>query len=165
MKSPVLRSITTAALIAALYVLLTVAFAPLSFGHLQFRASELLTVLACFTPTAIPGLTVGCLLSNIASPLPLDMVFGTLATLLAAISAYVFRSFTFKGRPLLSIYCPVPINGLVVGAELCLLYNGRMAIGYWLTMSLWVAMGEGVVCTAALVLFPVIRRLIANVQP
>ena len=73
-----------AAVVAALYVVLTVAFQPLSYA-VQIRFSEALTILPLFMPEAIVGLTVGCLISNIFSFAPIDMLIGTLATLVAAI--------------------------------------------------------------------------------
>lgn len=79
------RFLALSAVIAALYAVLTYAAAAvnLAYGPFQFRFSEALTVLPAFTPAAIPGLAVGCLLSNLASPLGIvDWVFGTLATLL-----------------------------------------------------------------------------------
>ena len=79
------RHLTEAALIAAMYAALTFAIAPLAYGEVQFRVSEALTILPVFTPAAIPGLTVGCLLANLLGLLSganpagtLDMVFGTL---------------------------------------------------------------------------------------
>ena len=111
------------ALIAALYASLTL-INPLSFGQLQFRVSEVLTVLAALHPAAIVGLTVGCLISNLASFLPLDIIFGTLATLLASIFAWLLRKITFKGIPVLSCFMPVVFNGVIIGAELTLTLNG-----------------------------------------
>ena len=73
------------AMIGAVYVALTLAFAPISFGAVQFRFSEALCVLPYFTPAAVPGLFVGCLLSNIlGGAAPLDVIFGSLATLIGA---------------------------------------------------------------------------------
>ena len=82
------RFLTQAAMIAALYAVLTYAAAAvnLAYGAVQFRFSETLTVLPVFTPAAIPGLAVGCFLANLGSPLGLvDWIFGTGATLLAAV--------------------------------------------------------------------------------
>ncbi len=81
------------AVIAAVYVALTVLFAPISFGPVQFRISEALCVLPFFTPAAVPGVFAGCLLSNLlCGASPLDVVFGSLATLIgAAGSLYVGR--------------------------------------------------------------------------
>ena len=90
-KTSKVRFLALSAVIAALYAVLTYAAAAmnLAFGAVQFRFSEALTVLPAFTPAAIPGLAVGCLISNLASPLGVvDWVFGTLATLLAGIFSY-----------------------------------------------------------------------------
>ncbi|MBR3845920.1 MAG: QueT transporter family protein [Clostridia bacterium] len=88
------RYITLSATIAALYVVLTLISAAfgLSSGVIQLRISEALCVLVAFTPAAIPGLTIGCLISNlIASANILDIVFGTLATFLGALGGYYLR--------------------------------------------------------------------------
>lgn len=82
------------AMIAAIYVALTVAFAPISFGPVQFRIAEVLCILPFFTPAAVPGLFVGCLLSNLlCGAMPLDVVFGSLATLLGAAGSWYLRKY------------------------------------------------------------------------
>lgn len=90
--------LTLAAMIAALYVVLTYlsnAFG-LANGAIQFRLSEALTILPFFTPAAIPGLAIGCFLSNLLTGCAaLDIVFGTLATLLGAVGSYYLRRFKF----------------------------------------------------------------------
>ncbi len=103
--------ITRAALIGALYFALTIAIPSLSFGPLQFRLSESLVLLAVIFPEAIPGLTVGCVLSNFfLSPYGIyDMVFGGIATLLGAVGTYLLR----KKIPLSAIP-PIIFNGLLV---------------------------------------------------
>lgn len=82
-----------AAVIAAIYLVLTLLLKPISFGAIQFRVSEALCVLPYFTAAAIPGVSVGCLLANIlgGAALP-DIIFGTLATLIAAIVSYRIRT-------------------------------------------------------------------------
>ena len=76
------------AAIAAIYVALTMIFAPISFGPVQFRISEALCVLPFFTPAAVPGLFIGCLLSNLfCGSAMLDVVFGSLATLIGAVGS------------------------------------------------------------------------------
>ena len=90
------RFITLSATIAALYVVLTLISAAfgLSSGAIQLRIGEALCVLVAFTPAAIPGLTIGCLISNlIASANILDIVFGTLATFLGALGGYYLRNY------------------------------------------------------------------------
>lgn len=117
--------ITQAAIIAAAYIVLTLPFAQFAFGPIQFRLAEALTVLPVLTPAAIPGLFLGCLLSNTLNPAPLgliDIVFGSLATLCAAWLTWRLGSrFRENDLPVLSLTTilallpPVVINGLVVG--------------------------------------------------
>ena len=84
--------IARAGMIAALYVVLTMLFAPISFKEVQVRISEALTILPLFTPAAIPGLFVGCLISNIlGGGILWDIIFGSIATLLGAIGGYMLR--------------------------------------------------------------------------
>ncbi len=81
-----------AAAIAAIYVVLTLVFAPFSFGEVQVRIAEALTILPIFTPAAVPGLFVGCLIGNVlgGALLP-DIVFGSLATLIGAVFTWQLR--------------------------------------------------------------------------
>lgn len=81
-----------AAVITAIYVVLTMVFAPISFGPVQFRISEALCILPLFTPAAIPGLFLGCFLSNLlCGAAALDVIFGSLATLIGAFGSYALR--------------------------------------------------------------------------
>ena len=106
------KQLVFGALIAAMYVALTymqnILFPGSATMAIQFRVSEALCVLAFFTPAAIPGLSVGCLLFNISSAgaLPLDFLVGSLATLLATGGMYLTRHFTVKGYPLLGMVLP-----------------------------------------------------------
>ena len=106
---------------------------------IQFRASEALCVLALFTPAAIPGLTVGCVLFNLtfAGALPLDAPVGGLATLLAVAGMYGLRKVTVKGYPLPAMVLPALTNAFLVGWELSVYVGG----GFWLN-ALYVAIGE-----------------------
>ena len=118
-KTKKINFIVEAGLIAAVYAALTYAAAALNlaYGSLQFRFSEALTILSAYTPAAIPGLTIGCFLGNITSPYGiLDIICGTLATLIASILGYICRKITVKGFPLLSSIFPVITNGLIIGA-------------------------------------------------
>ena len=84
--------LTQGAAIAALYVVLTVVFAPISFGAIQVRIAEALTILPLFTPAAIPGLFLGCIIGNLwGGAIALDVVFGSLATLIGAVLGYRLR--------------------------------------------------------------------------
>ncbi len=143
------KRLVTAALIAALYTGLTYlsSFFGLAFGPVQLRLSEALCVLSVFSPSAICGLSMGCLISNIVSFTPLDMVFGTSATALAALCSYAARSIKIKEVPMFSILMPVLFNALIIGAELTLFYSTeKAALTTFLLYSLWVALGEAAVC-------------------
>lgn len=84
--------ITCAAVIAAIYVALTLMFLPIAYGPISFRISELLCILPYFTPAAVPGLFVGCFLANfLGGAAPMDVVFGSLATLIGAWGSYRLR--------------------------------------------------------------------------
>lgn len=142
MKSKV-KFLVHGALIAALYVALTHLQNALLPGSaswaIQFRVSEVLCILAFFTPAAVWGLTAGCFLFNLsfAGALPLDWLVGSLATLLATGGMYLTRKITVKGLPLLGLFLPAVFNGLLVGWELSVYIGG----GFWLN-AFYVAVGE-----------------------
>ena len=153
------RFLTHASLLAALYAALTYLQNFLIPGSaswaIQFRASEALCVLALFTPAAIPGLTIGCLLFNIsfAGALPLDFAIGSLATLLATAGMYGLRKLTVKGYPILAMLLPAISNAFLVGWELSVYIGG----GFWLN-ALYVAIGEAaVLLTLGTALFYALR--------
>ena len=146
------RYLVTAALIAALYTALTLTLAPISFAAVQCRVAEALTVLAVVTPAAIPGLTVGCVVSNLvgislgASIIGLpDVVVGSLATLLAAVLSYRWRNRRVGGLPVLATMPPVVFNALAVGSELTLVAPVR-SVSVWLIQMGLVAAGQAVAC-------------------
>ena len=109
------RFLLLATAIASIYFVLTYAFMPISFGPLQVRVSEALTVLPVFTPAAVPGLFVGCLISNLLMTTigPIDVVLGSFATLTAAALTWTLR----KNRPLAPLP-PVLLTVVAVGLEL-----------------------------------------------
>lgn len=149
MQNQKTKTLVQGAVIAAMYAALTYAAsaANLAYGNVQFRFSEALTVLAAFTPAAIPGLTIGCFLGNLGSPYGMvDIVCGTLATLFAALCAYAVRNVRVKNLPLLSMFFPVLFNGLIVGAEITLFLPEGFTFYGFLINALWVALGELVVC-------------------
>ena len=155
-----IRFLTHAAVIAAIYVALTHLQNFLLPGSatwfIQFRIAEALCVLAYFTPAAIPGLAVGCLLFNItyAGALPLDFVIGTLATVLATAAMWLTRNVKIKGYPLLGMVMPAFFNALLVGWELTVYVGG----GFWLNAAC-VAAGElGVLLTLGTILYYAIKK-------
>ncbi len=108
------RNLTTAAVIAALYAALTLLFAPISYGPVQFRIAEALTVLPVLLPQAAPGLALGCFAANLlGGASPWDVGFGTLATLLAALLTRRLRA-----RLWLAAAMPVVCNAVIVGLVL-----------------------------------------------
>ncbi len=159
------RFLAHGAMIAALYAGLTYMQNILIPGSatwaIQFRASEALCVLALFTPAAIPGLTVGCVLFNLtfAGALPLDVPVGGMATLLAVAGMYGLRKVKVKGYPLPAMLLPALSNGVLVGWELSVYIGG----GFWLN-ALYVAIGElAVLLTLGTALYYALRsRGLAN---
>ena len=125
MKNKNVTFLTQAAMIAAIYVVLTYVFAPFSFGEIQIRISEALTILPYFTPAAIPGLFLGCLISNILTGCILpDVIFGSLATLAGALGTYALRKWKWCAP-----ITPILANILVV--PLVLIYGyGFLKEGY-----------------------------------
>lgn len=135
-KKSAIQGLCFSAIVAALYTALTLLFQPISFSMVQFRISEALTLLPALFPSAIPGLTVGCLLANlVGSATPWDVAFGTLATLLAALFTWRLRKNIW-----LAALPPVVCNGVVVGLVLHL----TLQLPLLPTMAT-VALGEGVV--------------------
>lgn len=112
------RSLCVSAVIAALYAAMTLLLAPISYGPIQLRLSEAMTLLPILLPQAVPGLFVGCLIANLYTGMLTDIIFGSLATLLAAIGTYLLRK-----KPLLAAACPVAANAVIVGLVLSMSFN------------------------------------------
>jgi len=155
-----IRYWTHAAIIAALYTVLThlqnIILPNSASMAIQCRLSETLCILALFTPAAIPGLAVGCLLFNLtfSAALPLDFLAGTAATIGAAWAMWKLRAVTFHGYPLAAMFMPAVFNAILVGWELTVYIGG----GFWLNAGL-VALGEAIVLlTFGSVLYTAIRR-------
>ena len=141
--------ITQAAVIAALYAGLTYAagFFNLAYGSIQFRFSEALTVLACITPAAIPGLTIGCFIGNLNSPFGiLDIVLGTLATFLAAYFTYVTRKVKHKAGYLLAPVFPTVFNAVIIGLEIAVFLPEGITWAGFAISAVQVGVGELAVC-------------------
>ena len=132
--------ITYGAVIAAIYVVLTVLFAPISFGPMQVRIAEMLMILPMFTPAAVPGLFIGCIIANmLGGAIALDVIFGSLATLIGVWGGYLLR----RNRWLVPIP-PIISNALIVPFVL--------KYGYGFTeiplplMMVYIAIGEIIGC-------------------
>ena len=140
MKNKNVLFLTQAAMIAAIYVVLTYVFAAFSFGEIQVRLSEALTILPVFTPAAIPGLFIGCLLGNmLGGALVPDIIFGSLATLVGAFFTWKLRN----AHPFLAPVPPIVANTLVVPFVLKYAYAIDLPIPL---MMLTVGVGEILSC-------------------
>ena len=137
------RQLTTAAIIAAAYAALTLLLPIPQYGGVQLRVAEAMTVLPFFFPEAIPGLAVGCFLSNLlGSPYVLDWIFGTLATLLAAIWTSRIKHRALAPLP------PVVCNAVIVGAEIAYFatLDGAAFWPAYAFNALTVGLGEAIAC-------------------
>ena len=139
MRNKKVLHLVQGAAIAAIYVVLVVVFNYWSFGPIQFRIAEALTILPFFTPAAIPGLFVGCLLANLlGGAIPADIIFGSIATLIGALGSYALR----KHKWLIPLP-PILANTLIVPFVLKYGYGVKDAIPY---MMLTVGLAEVIVC-------------------
>ena len=152
MKNKNLLFMTQAAMIAAIYVALTYLFAPISFSEIQIRIAEALTILPVFTPAAVPGLFIGCLIGNTVSGALLpDIVCGSLATLIGAFFTWKLRN----AHPFLAPVPPILANTLVVPFVLKYAYMVDLPI---LLMMLTVCIGEILSCgVLGLILYYALR--------
>ena len=138
-KGMSVKFITQAAVIAAIYVVLVVIFNYISFGPVQFRIAEALTILPYFTPAAIPGLFVGCIIANIlGGAIVWDVVFGSIATLIGAIGTYLLRKHKW-----LAPVPPIVANTIIVPFVLKFAYGSE---GMFAMFFVTVGAGEIIVC-------------------
>lgn len=139
MKNKKLVFICQAAVIAALYVVLTYVFSAFASGVIQVRVSEALTILPAFTPAAIPGLVIGCLLSNtLTGCVLLDIIFGSVATLIGALGSYALRRHTW-----LVPIPPIVSNMIIVPFVLRFAYGATDAFPFMIAT---VGAGEIISC-------------------
>jgi uncharacterized membrane protein len=142
-KKFTVRDLAQGAIIAAVYALLTLFIAPFSSGLIQCRVSEAMSVLPYFTFSAVPGLFIGCVIANLlVGATVYDVVFGSLATLLAAYITYWMRNRVSKYlAPLPSVV----VNALVVGWLLTSIYG--FDVSFWVAAG-YVAIGQSIACFA-----------------
>lgn len=139
------RRIAIIGMIAAMYTALVLATPMFSFGPVQIRIAEALTILPVLTPLAIWGIALGCFVANlVASPLgPIDAVVGTSASIIAGIITWRLRDFRIHGLPIASALSPVIVNAIIIGAMLSVLYHTPFA-----PMALSVGAGQMIACMA-----------------
>jgi len=147
------NALARGAIIAALYAAMTLLLAPISYGEIQVRLSESLTLLPILLPEAVPALAIGCLLSNVLGGCTIfDIVFGTLATLLAALCTRRLRD-----HLRLASAMPVLFNGVIVGAVVHSAYAPVIPLPLCM---LSVALGEAVSC---MLLGPIVLRAVNRI--
>ena len=146
MKKPT-QVITYNAIIAAIYVALTLLTYDISYLGLQFRIAEMLMLLCFFRKDSILGLSIGCAISNIFSFSPLDVLFGTLATIFACL-CIMFSKFLIVG-----VIAPVVFNGFIIGFELWWLLGAN----FWLSV-LSVSLGELAVLSVGYIIFMLLKK-------
>lgn len=141
--------VVLAGIIAAAYVVLTFVANALNiaYGPIQFRVSEVMTILPILTPAAIPGLTIGCFIANLGSPYgAVDIICGTFATFLAALLTYYSRKIIIKKLPVLSMFFPVIVNAIIIGLEITLLMPEGFKLTAFLITAFQIGLGQFVVC-------------------
>lgn len=153
------RRVARCALVAAVYVALCLGLAPFSFGAVQIRVAEILTLMPIFGPEYIAAVSVGCFLSNLlgvsmgmtAAP---DILFGTLATVLACLVTYRLRGFRWKGLAIPAAIPPVVFNALIVGPEIAFFFSDSPATAPLVAWNAFtVGAGEVISCMVLGVLF------------
>lgn len=160
-KTASTHRIALAAVVGAAYAVLTILLAPISYGAVQCRISEALCILPFFLPCTVWGLFAGCILANLITGNVFDIVFGSLATLFAAlITARLGKRPRSIGTELLACFQPVIFNAVIIGAVITRGYEGLSLFAHWDVFAanmLWVGLGEALVLYA--LGFPLMRWL------
>lgn len=157
------KKIVRCALIAAVYVAACLALPFLSYGAVQIRFAEALTLLPVLMPEAVPALVLGCFLANLigvfmGTTLLPDVVFGTLASLLAALLTRRLAGVRFRGLPVAAAVPPVLFNAVIVGAELTWLFYPEFTLPLFGFNALTVGLGEAAACALGVLLVWAIER-------
>lgn len=155
MKQNRIYKMAIAAMIAAMYAAVSLALAPISFGTVQMRIAEALTLLPVFDPVMILGVSLGCFVTNMVGFFTgadilgwLDIPFGTMATVIAAFLSYWMRNVRIKGLPVLSAVPPVLANAVMIGGELTYLIAGCFQWDIFAIQAFSVGIGELISCFA-----------------
>ena len=164
MKNRTLRQITAAGVIAAAYVALSLVLAPITFGAVQCRVSEALTLLPVLSPAAIWGVTLGCAITNGVGAATganflgmVDLFVGTAATLLAAVASRLLGKIRFGGAPWLSALPPILFNAVAIGAEWCYAATGSINVAFWVFAG-QIALGQLLPCLLGVWLVTLLER-------
>lgn len=145
------KRLVVSALLAAIYSVLALALPMASFGPVQFRVSEALTLLPVFSPAAAIGVTLGCFLTNcigvmMGATFPQDILFGTLATLLGCVFTWLLRGVRVRGLPVLSALSPVVCNTVIIGWEINAFFLDAPSWMGFVSSAVGVGIGELAAC-------------------
>ena len=151
MKNLSVRKLARCAVVAAIYVVLCMALQPLSYGAVQVRVAEALCLLPVFGAEYIAGVVLGCFLANLLGSTIMDVIFGTLATLLACLVTYKLAKVRVKGLAIPASLPPVVFNAIIIGIEIAVLFpDPTSSAPLWLaciTNGISVGVGELISCT------------------
>lgn len=164
MKNRTLRQITAAGVIAAAYAALSLVLAPITFGPVQCRVSEALTLLPVLSPAAIWGVTLGCAITNGVGAATganflgmVDLFVGTAATLLAAVASRLLGRIRIGRAPWLSALPPILFNAVAIGAEWCYAATGSINVAIWVFAG-QIALGQLLPCLLGVWLVTLLER-------
>lgn len=153
MKKISSKSLTRCAMIAALYAVISIALLPISFGAVQARVSEALTLLPVYTPLGTIGVTLGCLITNaygVAAGANIlgaaDIFIGTAATLIAALMTRALRNVRTFGLPIAAAIPPVVVNAVIIGAELTFAETNTIFSPLLIINMVQVGLGQALSC-------------------
>ena len=159
-QNPSVRKLVRCGVVAAIYVVLCMALQPLSYGAVQVRVAEALCLLPVFGAEYIAGVVLGCFLANLLGSTIVDVIFGTLATLLACLVTYKLRNIRIKGLAVAASLPPVLFNAVIIGIEIAVMFpDPTSSAPIWLaciTNGISVGIGELISCTVLGVLL--VRR-------
>ena len=145
------HSLVRCAVIAAVYVVVCLVLAPFSYGAIQVRVAEALCLLPVFGTEYILGVVLGCFLANLLGSTIVDVIFGTLATLLACVVTYKLRNVRFKGLAIVPSLPPVLFNAVIIGIEIAVMFpDPSSSAPLWLACianGISVGIGELISCT------------------
>ena len=150
-QNPSVRKLVRCGVVAAIYVVLCMALQPLSYGAVQVRVAEALCLLPVFGAEYIAGVVLGCFLANLLGSTIVDVIFGTLAPLLACLVTYKLRNIRFKGLAVAASLPPVLFNAVIIGIEIAVMFpDPTSSAPIWLaciTNGISVGIGELISCT------------------
>ena len=165
MKNRTLRQITAAGVIAAAYAALSLVLAPITFGAVQCRVSEALTLLPVLSPAAIWGVTLGCAITNGVGAATgasflgmVDLFVGTAATLLAAVASRLLGRIRIGKAPWLSALPPILFNAVAIGAEWCYAATGSINVGHFWVFAGQIALRQLLPCLLGVWLVTLLER-------